>query len=164
MYCCVSHSVVSDSLRPHGLQPSRILCPWNSPSKNTGVGSHSLFQGIFSTQGLTLGPLQCGQIIYYLSHQGSPQYKYMKSQSTQSNGLLVVDLWGTDLNWQPVYTNQYVLAPCISFVNEEIYSMPPTTTDGNKNTKTLMFYSQDCRSKAAIIQWQYLIKRRPQVM
>ena len=44
---CVSHQVVSHSLQPHGLQPARLLCPWNSPGKNTGVGSHSLLQGIF---------------------------------------------------------------------------------------------------------------------
>ena len=48
---CVRHSVVFDSLRPHGLQPTRLLCPRNSQGKNTGVGSHSLFQGIFSTPG-----------------------------------------------------------------------------------------------------------------
>ena len=47
----VSCSVVSDSLRPHGLQPASLLCPWNSPGKNTGVGCHSLLQGIFLTQG-----------------------------------------------------------------------------------------------------------------
>ena len=39
------------TLRPHGLSPARLFCPWNSPGKNTGVGSHSLFQGIFLTQG-----------------------------------------------------------------------------------------------------------------
>ena len=38
----VSGSVVSDSLQPHGLQPARLLCLWNSPGKNTGVGSHAL--------------------------------------------------------------------------------------------------------------------------
>ena len=38
----VRHSVVSDSFQPHGLQPSRLLCPWDSPGKNTGVGCHSL--------------------------------------------------------------------------------------------------------------------------
>ena len=47
---CVNHSVVSDSLRPHGLQLTRLLCPWNSPGKNTGVDSHSLLQGNFPTQ------------------------------------------------------------------------------------------------------------------
>ena len=44
--------VVSDSLRPHELQPARLLCPWDSPGKNTGVGCHALLQGIFPTQGL----------------------------------------------------------------------------------------------------------------
>ena len=63
---CVSHSVVSDSLQPHGLQLTRPLCPWNSPGKNTRVGCHSLLQGIFPTQGMKLGLLHC------LSHWRSP--------------------------------------------------------------------------------------------
>ena len=37
-------SVVSDSVRPHRWQPTRLLCPWNSPGKNTGVGCHFLLQ------------------------------------------------------------------------------------------------------------------------
>ena len=72
MTVCVSHSVVSDSLRPHRLQPTRLLCPWNSPSKNTEVSSHCL-QNIFVTQGLNLGLLRCRQILYCLSLQGSPK-------------------------------------------------------------------------------------------
>ena len=51
---CVSHPVVSNSLRPHGLQPARLLCPWNSPGKNTGVDYHPLLQSNFPTQGQTL--------------------------------------------------------------------------------------------------------------
>ena len=46
--------IVSDSLRPHGLEPSRLLCPWDSPGKNTGVGCHFLLQEIFPTQGSNL--------------------------------------------------------------------------------------------------------------
>ena len=42
--CCQVASVVSDSVRPHGLQPTRILRPWDSPGKNTGVGCHFLLQ------------------------------------------------------------------------------------------------------------------------
>ena len=45
-------SVLSDSLQPYGLQPSRFLCPWDSPGKNTGVSCHCLLQGIFLTQRL----------------------------------------------------------------------------------------------------------------
>ena len=46
-----SRSVMSDSLRPHGLQPTQLLRPWDFPGKNTGVGCHFLLQGIFPTQG-----------------------------------------------------------------------------------------------------------------
>ena len=66
---CVSHSVVSYSLRPHGLGPAR-LCLWNSPGKNTGVGSYFFFQGIFLTQGLNQGLPHCRKILYRLNHQG----------------------------------------------------------------------------------------------
>ena len=48
----VSYSVVSSSLWPHGLKPSGLLCPWDSPGVNTGTGSHFLFQGIFASQRL----------------------------------------------------------------------------------------------------------------
>ena len=44
----------------------------DSPGKNTGVGCHDLLQGIFPTQGSNPGVLYCGQILYHLSHQGSP--------------------------------------------------------------------------------------------
>ena len=68
----VSLSVMSDILLSHGLQPARLLCPWNSPGQNTRVGSCSLLQGIFPTQGSNLDPLHCRQILYCLYHQGGP--------------------------------------------------------------------------------------------
>ena len=55
----VSCSVVSDYMRPHRPQPPRLLHLWNSPDKKTGVGYHSLLQGIFLTQGSNLGLLHC---------------------------------------------------------------------------------------------------------
>ena len=69
----LSHSVMLDSLLPSGLQPTRLLCPWNSPGKNTTVGRHTLFQGIFPTQGSKPGLPHCRQILYCLSHQRSPK-------------------------------------------------------------------------------------------
>ena len=56
-----SRSVMSDSLWPH-----RLYSLWNSPDKNTGVGSISLLQGIFPTQGSNPGLLHCGRILYRL--------------------------------------------------------------------------------------------------
>ena len=63
-----SRSVVSDSLQPHGL-----YSPWNSAGQNTGVGSLALLQGIFPTQGSNPGLQHCRQILYQLSHKGSPR-------------------------------------------------------------------------------------------
>ena len=71
-----SHSVMSDFVTPvHGiLQYSpQLYSPWNAPGQNTGVGSLSLFQVIFPTQGSNTGLPQCGQILYQLSHKGSPR-------------------------------------------------------------------------------------------
>ena len=76
IYCpkCASCSVMSDSLRPYGLQPASLLCPCDSPGKNTRVGCHSLLQGIFLTEGSNPDLLHCRQILYSLNHQGSPIY------------------------------------------------------------------------------------------
>ena len=66
---CESCSVMSDSLRSHGLYNL-----WNSPIlENTGVGSLSLLPGIFPTQRTNSGPLHCRWILSQLSHQGSPR-------------------------------------------------------------------------------------------
>ena len=59
---------------PHGLYPARPFCPWNPPGNNTRLGSHSLFQEIFPTQGSNPSLLHCSQILYHLSHQGSQEY------------------------------------------------------------------------------------------
>ena len=54
--------------------PTRLLCPWDFPGKNTGVDCHAILQGIFPTQGSKPGLLHCRQILYHLSHQGSPRF------------------------------------------------------------------------------------------
>ena len=71
MPCAVlSHLVMSDSFQPHGLWPIRLLCPWDSPHKNTWVGCHACLQGILSTQGSNPGLPHGRQILYWPSHQG----------------------------------------------------------------------------------------------
>ena len=81
-----SHSVVSHSLWLHGL-----YSPWNSPGQNIGVGSHSLLQGIFPTQESNPGFPHCRQILYQLSHKGSPRilewvaYPFSRGSSQPKN-------------------------------------------------------------------------------
>ena len=55
-------------LQPHGLQPTRLYYPLNSPGKDTGMGCYSLLQGIFLTQGLNPGLLHCRRILQSLSY------------------------------------------------------------------------------------------------
>ena len=71
----VSRSVVPESLWPHGLQPSRLLCPWDFPGKDTGVGCHFFLQGIFPIQGSEPGSpaLQADSLPTEL--QGKPKLK-----------------------------------------------------------------------------------------
>ena len=87
-----SRSVMSDSLQPHGL-----YSPRNSLGQNTGVGSLSLLQGIFPTQGLNPDLPQCRQILYQLSHKGSP-----------GSGILLLKKSWTKVS--PVYVPPYSLA------------------------------------------------------
>ena len=68
---CYSYPAAAAAAK--SLQSCPTLCnPWNSPGQNTGVGSCSLLQGIFPTQGLNPGLPHCRQILYQLSHKGSP--------------------------------------------------------------------------------------------
>ena len=64
---CLVTLVMSDSLPPYGPESARLLCPWDSPGKNTGMGFHVFLQGIFPTQGsnprlLHLLPWQAGSL------------------------------------------------------------------------------------------------------
>ena len=87
-----SCSALSDSLQPHGL-----YSPRNSLGQNIGVGSLSLLQGIFPTQALNPDLLHCRQILYQLSHKGSPGY-----------GILLLKKSWTKVS--PVYVPPYSLA------------------------------------------------------
>ena len=85
-----SHSAGSDSSWPHGLYRTSWT-PWNSPGQNTGVGNLSLLQGIFPTQGSNPGLPHCRQILYQLSHKGSPRilewvaYPFSRGSPQQRN-------------------------------------------------------------------------------
>ena len=69
--CVLGSQVVSDSLPPHGLQPTRLLGPRGSPGKDTGGGCYFLLQGIFLTQGLNPHLLHWQTDSLLQSHLGS---------------------------------------------------------------------------------------------
>ena len=71
--CVLSHSVMSDFFDPMNCSPPGSSVHGDSPGKNTGVGFHAHLQRILPTQGLNPGLPQCRQILYQLSHKGSPR-------------------------------------------------------------------------------------------
>ena len=76
---------------------SRLYSPWNSPAQDTGVNNHSHLQGIFPIQGLNTDLPHCRQILYQLSHQGTPKilewvaYPFSRGSS-----------WSRNWTWSPV--------------------------------------------------------------
>ena len=76
----LSCSIMSDSLWPHGLQSTRLLCPWDFPGKNTRVGCHFLLQRIFPTQGSKSPAWQVNSLpLHYL---GSPRHSILTIKFT----------------------------------------------------------------------------------
>ena len=84
---CVLIAQSCSTLRPMDCSPpgSRLLCPRNFPGKNTGVGCHSLLQGIFPTQGSNPGLPHYRQILYHLSHQGGRINAKKKTKTKKNN-------------------------------------------------------------------------------
>ena len=117
-----------------------MACPWNSPSQNTGVGSLSLLHGIFPTQGLNPGLPHCRQVLYQLSHRGSPRitqwaaYPFSRGSSQSRNQTRVSCIAGRNLyqlsdqgdSMMPklthlVNTKYYIMGDCSLFKAKYIF-------------------------------------------
>ena len=82
---------------------ARLLCPWDSPGKITGVSGHFLLQGVFLTQGLNLCLLHCRQILYHECHLGSP------GRTSRQKSLKVEKVW---ITWSTNPSNLLSLEHC----------------------------------------------------
>ena len=100
---------LSNSVWCYGLQPARLLCPWNSPGKSTRLRCHTLLQRIFPTQGLNPGLLPCRQIFLPLSHQGSPFIHDMYLITDMRNlKWLIFQMWYFCVCFNPISPLSYL--------------------------------------------------------
>ena len=148
--CC---SVVSDSLRLHGLWPVQLLCPWNSPGKNIGVDSHSLLQGIFPTHELNPGLLHCRQILYCLSHKRELKVLWLWGHPSLSRSPVTRM---QDAPWEPESVGHR--QPIHLTVNFSECPLPPnnlgiqeirTNPKGNSSNQKLDFLREDSHPTSA---------------
>ena len=103
----------------HGLQPARLLCPWDFPGKNAGVGCHFLIQGIFLTWGSNLHLLHllpCRQILYPLSHLGSLIIFMVKVKLVLIDSAFGARVQACFWKLNPQYSLACVLGTAISFL------------------------------------------------
>ena len=124
---CVSCSVISESLRFYGLQPSgssshQDPLPMEFLGKNTGVGSHSLLQRVFLTQGSNPRLLHCRQILYHLSHQSVLVLNIMVIQLLSSVQLL-----------QPPWAVAHQASLFMGFFRQEYWSGLPFPSPGESS-------------------------------
>ena len=99
--CCLVTKSCLTLLQPHQLQPARLLYPWNSPGKNTGVGCYYIFQVIFLTQGLNPSLLHWQSDSLPLSHRESPNavYHLVKLETTAATLNMGISYACTKSRW-----------------------------------------------------------------
>ena len=138
----------------YGLQPTRLLHPWDFPGKSTGVGCHCLLQRIFPTQGSNPGLPHCRQSLYHLIHQGSPRfldlvvYPFSRnladprielgSPALQADSLQL-SYWGSPLGWLLYLKN--VNKHRITSVGKDMEKLEPQCIAG-KNVKGCSRYGK----------------------
>ena len=105
-YCSLLHCV--QLLWPHGLYPTRLLCPWDFPGKNTGVGCHFLLQGIFLIQGSNLPLLCCRWILHHWATREGPFYILTHKRKIETNYFHLLGIV-VQFNWSQSYVHFLVI-------------------------------------------------------
>ena len=126
---------MSDSLRPHGLQPIRLLRPWDFPGKSAGVDCHFHLQGIFLTQESNPGLPHCRQTLYRLSHQGNQRAKQKSKVKSLNHVRLFVTPW----------TVAYQAPPSMGFSRQEYWNGLPFPSPGDLPNPMIKSRSPHCR-------------------
>ena len=137
---------------------ARLLCPWDFPGKNTGVGYHFLLQGIFPTQGLNPGLLRWQVGSLPLHQLGSiPSWKY-----TFSLHLFLPQTWWKDGDCGKNYEadsfwlkNDDEPCPCLKNAQVTVNSSPPLWL-----LSWMLFYHGSCRENSGHILWKAGIFRQ----
>ena len=115
-HCCLGTKLGPIFLWSQGLQPTRLLGPWDFPGKNTGMGWQFLLQGLFPTQGLNLRLLHDKQILYHWAIREACTLWYYEITNENllcSRGTLLSAMWWP--KWKEVqkrgdiYTHTYIL-------------------------------------------------------
>ena len=142
-----SHSIVSDSLWPHG-----SYSPWNLPGQNTGVGSSCLLQGIFSTHGSNSDLPHSWQILYHLSHQWSPSVPFLLLKSSV---LMVYNFPGGAVVQSICHCRTHGFNPWVRKIPWRRESLPtPVFSPGESHgQRSLEVYSPWHRKKSDTSQW-----------
>ena len=105
-------SVMSNFVTPHGLYPTRLLCPCNFPGKNIGGDCHFLLQGIFQTQGLNPRLLHWQTDSLPLSHQGSLN----KCWCIEKSELMLISIFNNTVNSVSLQWLEFIQAILCAFV------------------------------------------------
>ena len=130
-----------DSLRCHGLQPTRLLCPWNFPGNNTGVGCHSILQGIFLTQGLNL------RLLHWQADSVSLSHRRLRKRRKQPR-INKLPLTSHD-TLAPLLTSVVLLCPCLQ--NEILRQLFPLV----KKNHIFWHYKKNLNRKIFSVLWPF---------
>ena len=125
----------------------RLQCQCDSPDKNNRVGSCSLLQGIFATQGLNPSLLHCRHIPYHLSHEGSPQITKFLINSSPSSVLFV---WLLSVSvWQCLLKD---LAQTLDYLGARVFSSSHTGSARYRHRDLVL--PQTAAMAASLLAWQ----------
>ena len=158
---------------PTLFDPHELYSTWTSPGQNIGMGSLSLLQGIFPTQGSNPDLLHCRQILYQLSHKGSPRilewvaYPFSRGSSQPRNRTgvsnpeielgspaLQADSLPTELSGKPTQRIEFYIRKCV-FVCERAHSV----TSDSLQTHQRLFCPWDFPGKNARVGCHFLLQQ-----